>query len=122
MRANIVHHPVEYPWSSYHHNAMNKSIQLITPHTCYQSLGGNDNERRSSYKKLFNHSIPELALQEIRDATNKSWVLGEDEFRQQIEEQTGRRSSSLPQGGDRKSMKFRAGNLSLPKNQRLCPL
>ena len=34
VRANMVKHPAEYPWSSYHRNALDKEIQVITPHQC----------------------------------------------------------------------------------------
>ena len=51
--------------------------------------------------------FPELTLQEIRDATYKAWVLGENRFKQQIEEQTGRRVVPLARGGDRKSKSFK---------------
>jgi hypothetical protein len=49
-----------------------------------------------------------LILQEIRDATNKARVLGENRFKQQVEQQTGRRAVPLARGGDRKSKFFRA--------------
>lgn len=112
VRARMVLHPAEYSWSSYHQNAMNKVIQLITPHPCYQALGANDSERKRAYKMLFKCRIPDLTLQNIRDATNKSWVLGEDKFKQQIEDKTGRRANSLPQGGDRKSTEFKLSKLN----------
>jgi putative transposase len=60
---------------------------------------------------LFEHDIDELTLAEIRDATHKAWVLGNNRFKQQIEVQAGSRASPLPNGGDRKSKAF--------KNQRL---
>jgi putative transposase len=34
----------------------------------------------------FGHYIPALTLQEIRDATNKAWVLSEDRFKRQIQQ------------------------------------
>lgn len=107
VRANMVEHPAEYPWSSYHGNALDKHIALLTAHHCYQSLGTNQEERKRAYRALFEHHIPALTLQEIRDATNKAWVLGENRFKQQIEQQTGRRSEPLAKGGDRRSKTFR---------------
>jgi putative transposase len=99
--------PAEYPWSSYHGNALNKDEELLSPHHCYLSLGTSKEARKQAYKYLFKHHIPELTLQEIRDATNKAWVLGENRFKQQIEQQTGRRAIPLARGGDRKSKSFR---------------
>jgi len=68
VRANMVGHPAEYPWSSYQKNAIGKSIELLTPHDCYQSLGQADEERQKVYRGLFDELIPEHTLQEIRDA------------------------------------------------------
>jgi len=106
VRADMVGHPGEYPWSSYQKNAMGKLIKLITPHFCYQSLGKNDEERQTAYKALFQQMIPDDTLKEIREATNKAWVLGEGRFIKQIEKQTARRGAPKPRGGDRKSKKF----------------
>ena len=107
VRAHMVGHPVEYPWSSYQKNAMGKPIALVTPHPCYQSLGKTEDKRQLAYKALFDRQIPDYTLKEIRDAINKAWVLGDDRFKKQIEKQTGRRTSPDLRGGDRKSEKFR---------------
>jgi putative transposase len=107
VRANMVEHPAEYPWLSYHGNTLNKDEELLSPHHCYLSLGTSKEAHKQAYKHLFKHHIPELTLQEIRDGTNKAWVLGENRFKQQIEQQTGRRAIPLARGGDRKSNSFR---------------
>jgi putative transposase len=103
----MIQHPAEYPWTSYHHNALDKNIQLITTPPCYNALGKSLREQKEAYKSLFEQDIPDLTIEEIRAATNKAWVLGEDRFKQQIEQTTGRRVSPMPQGGDRKSNSFR---------------
>lgn len=107
VRANMVEHPAEYPWSSYHANALDKVIELVSPHPLYQRLGSNDKTRKANYQLLFKHHIPALSLKGIRDATNKAWVLGSEQFKQQIEAQTGRRASPKPRGGDRKSKDYK---------------
>jgi putative transposase len=107
VRAGMVEHPAEYSWSSYHHNALDKQIALLTPHPCYLALGNSLTKRKQAYQALFQQHIPDLSLTEIRDATNKSWVLGDNCFKQQIEEQTGRRASPMPRGGDRKSKAYK---------------
>lgn len=103
----MVGHPAEYPWSSYQKNAIGKPISLLTPHSCYQSLGKTEQERQSAYRGLFDEIIPEHTLEEIRDALNKAWVLGDDRFKKQIEKQAGRRASPMKRGGDRKSKAYR---------------
>ena len=87
--------------------ALSKDVALLSPHHCYLSLGTNQEARKQAYKYLFKQQIPELTLQEIRDATYKAWVLGENRFKQQVEQQTGRRVVPLARGGDRKSESFK---------------
>jgi len=107
VRAKMVTHAAEYPWSSYQGNALGKPIQLLTPHALYSQLGKTDNERQIAYRGLFNGSLPERELTAIRDATNKAWVLGDGRFKAQIAAKTGRRPEPLGRGGDRKSAAFR---------------
>ena len=74
----MVAHPSEYPWSSYLHNALGQANELVTPHLEYRRLGKTAVERQAAYCQPFKHRIP---YAEIREATNKAWVLGnEDEL------------------------------------------
>ena len=108
VRADMVGHPAEYPWSSYHKNALGKPIEFITPHALYQALEKTDKSRQQAYRTLFEDEVSDLTLEEIRNAINKAWVLGDNCFKKQIEKQTGRSVSPKPKGGDRKSAKYRA--------------
>ena len=112
VRAAMVEHPAEYPWSSYQANALDKQIELLTPHPCYLALGESEVIRKENYRALFDHHIPLLTLQEIQEATNKAWVLGDERFKQQIEQQTGRKSSPQKRGGDRKSKAYHTNNIN----------
>lgn len=107
VRANMVEHASEYPWSSYRGNALGKSIELLSAHPSYQRLGESDEMRQSAYRALFHGRMMELDLKTIREATNKAWALGDDRFKAKIEEKTGRRSECIGRGGDRRSNKFR---------------
>jgi putative transposase len=107
VRAKMVTHSAEYPWSSYKGNALGKPIQLLTPHALYNQLGKTDNERQIAYRELFNGMMQEKELAAIRDATNKAWVLGDERFKAQIAARTGRRPEPTGRGGDRKSAAFR---------------
>ena len=106
VRALMVGHPSEYPWSSYRGNAMGKEIKLLTPHPQYKSLGSTSDARQQAYRALFRGRMAERTLEEIREATNKAWVLGSDHFKEQIEAAANRRLSSSGWGGDRKSEKY----------------
>ena len=87
---------------------MGRPIKLITPHDSYLSLGSTDVQRQLTYKALFEQKIPDYTITEIRNALNKAWVLGEDRFKQQIEEQLGMSISKAKHGGDRKSFSYRS--------------
>ena len=68
----MVEHPAEYPWSSYHCNGLGKACDLIKPHLLYQQLGRELSKRTQAYRALFEHSVSEKSLDEIREATNKA--------------------------------------------------
>lgn len=107
VRAQMVSHPSEYPWSSYRFNGVGKSDSLIRPHYKYKELGHSEEAQRSAYRALFKAHISEKQLEEIREASNKGWVLGSDYFKTKIEEKLQRRTTPLPRGGDRKSKQWR---------------
>ena len=107
VRAEMANHPSEYPWSSYRCNALGQCNLLITPHYMYSELGRNDEERQVSYRALFKARISERQLEEIREATNKAWVLGSEYFKERIEKQLERQASPLLKGGDRRSSEFK---------------
>ncbi|MGR5067491.1 transposase [Vibrio alfacsensis] len=53
VAANMVSHPAEYQWSSYHSNALGRASQLIKPHCDYLALGGDAHTRLSAYTAMF---------------------------------------------------------------------
>ncbi len=107
VRANMVDHPAEYPWSSYRANALGQHDAIVTPHALYWALGSDDGQRQLHYRSLFDGQVDEISLDQIREATNKAWVLGSDYFKQRIASQLNRRSDKMAKGGDRKSGEFR---------------
>ena len=107
VRAEMVVHPADYPWSSYHYNAVGQSDDLVTPHLEYRRLGKIADERQSAYGQLFKHRVSEQSLNEIREFTNKAWVLGNDGFKRRIQKQLARRVEPSVRGGDRKSKQFK---------------
>ena len=101
VRAGMVVHPSNYPWSSYRHNAAGQRNALITDHHKYLELSDSAEERRRCYQALFQEPLSENVLDAIRDATNKAWVLGNDRFKKQIQTLTDRRVDKLPKGRSR---------------------
>jgi len=64
-------------------------------------------KRRDMYSALFNHHLDETSLKEIREATNKAWVLGSAYFKEKITAKINRQMTPKQKGGDRKSEEYR---------------
>ena len=107
VRAGMVKNPTDYPWSSYHCNALGEDNRLITPHAAYKALGIGDVPCHSQYFALFASHIPEATIEQIRVATNKAWVLGNDRFIDKVEQLMNRQTQPKPRGGDRRSKSFK---------------
>ncbi len=86
VRANMVSHPGEYPWSSYSYNAVGKTDHLIQTHPLYQSLGGDDEMCRYRYRELFKIHMEHEQIHDIREALGQELVLGRDDFKDKIEQ------------------------------------
>ena len=98
VRARMVEHPRDYPWSSHHANARGLPDPLVTAHELYCRLGRSLMERQEAYRELFRLQLPTTELQTIREATNKNWALGDERFKQRIGEVSGRQSTPKRQG------------------------
>jgi putative transposase len=107
VRADMVEHPYEYPWSSHRFNALGDKNNLVIPHELYKHLGETNKERQRAYSTLFDAEVPQRTIEEIREATNKSWVLGSDYFKEIIEDKINRPMSPQGRGGDRKSKEYK---------------
>lgn len=103
---DMVDEPEEYPWSSYRYNALGMKNGLITPHDEYLKLARSNKERQQAYRSLFNRPLAEKTLEEIREATNKAWVLGSSHFKDKIQKQLNRQLEPKAKGGDRKSKAY----------------
>jgi len=66
VRAGIVQHAIDYPWSSYHCNALGLHSDLWTAHPLYLSLSNQQPERLSCYQMLFNLGLTPQNLQQLR--------------------------------------------------------
>jgi len=64
----------------------------------------NDTEIISKFSiSVFWLVIPDITLNAIREATNKAWVLGDNNFKRRVEKKLNRQVESSGHGGDRKS-------------------
>ena len=88
--AGMVSHPGDYPWSSFSDNAWGRHGGLLSPHALYRALGEDEPSRQSRYRELFMNHLSRELVHEIRTALDFSMPLGNDRYRQQIEEALGR--------------------------------
>jgi putative transposase len=89
LRATLCRHPRDYAWSSYRTNAEDELDPSISPHDEYQRLGPTPSARRKAYAELF--EVDAQRMQEIREATNGNFALGDAEFKRRLALQLGRR-------------------------------
>ena len=106
VRANIVTHPRDYPWSSYGRNAggaTGKNADWLVAHPEYRHLGGTANARQAAYRQLFKAAVSNDDLNAIRDCTHKGWALGNELFSAKMEVMGQRRTVSKGVGRPKKS-------------------
>lgn len=103
VRAALCQDPAQYPWSSFRRLAAGTPDNLVCPHSIYESLGATDREQQARYAALFPEEIPESTLKSIREACNKSWVLGDGQFKHQMESRLGRALPPFPAGRPKRS-------------------
>lgn len=104
VRAGMVNHPADYPWSSYRSNAQGEKSGVLAAHPLYTSLSMDETDRHSAYRELFRYELDPGMIDEIRMATNGNYVLGSPRFQAQIARALGRRvvpgKSGRPRGRD----------------------
>ena len=99
VRANMVKHPIDYPWSSYAANADGKKVEWLTPHGEYLALGSDASKRLPAYRGLFATDLDAEVLREIRISTHGGYVIGGSRFREEIEHALKQRAT--PRGPGR---------------------
>lgn len=98
VRAGMVAHPRDYPWSSYRANAEGGADPLHSPHALFRSLAEDERERRAAYRELVKAPMDTQLLDVIRNCTNKGWALGHGRFQEKIERLAERRAMPLLKG------------------------
>ena len=101
VRANMVSHPAEYPWSSYRHNGGACQDKVIKPHPLYKQLDKCLKNRCGIYRRMFATHIEQDTLDQIRDTLNMELALGSAAFRKQVETRSGRQTERKPVGRPR---------------------
>src|SRR6185369_2874714 len=81
VRAGLVRHPLDYPWSSHAHYALGRNNPLITRHALFDHLAGEPD----GFRAWFREEIKPEVLDRVRTSANRGWALGSDGFLDRIE-------------------------------------
>jgi putative transposase len=88
VRAAIVTDPRDYPYSSFHRNALGKPDPMVTPHQIYRDLVGEASEKVAAtglhrYRALFDTALTHMELDAVRQGTQKRRFICGPDFREQ---------------------------------------
>jgi putative transposase len=98
VRAGLVAHAREYPWSSHGHYIGQCQDRLITPHPLYWDLGNTPFAREAAYDELVNAGLSLDTQNALTQSTLRGWALGEAEFVADLQKKTERRVSKALAG------------------------
>jgi putative transposase len=104
VRAGMVSHPRDYPWSSHRKYAYGDdgaNLNWLIEHDEYLKLGRDAAARKVAYRELFRSEIESDVLASIRDCTHKGWALGDTRFREEISGLSDRRAAPAARGRPR---------------------
>ena len=85
VAAKMVPLPEDYPWSSFHTNALGEPSDLVSPHATWLSLGGNDEARQNAYRELCREKLATEDIEAFRFGARKQLPVGSPDFKAKIE-------------------------------------
>jgi putative transposase len=91
VRAGMVAHAVDYPWSSHAHYVGRRTDRLVTPHPLYWELGNTPFAREAAYAQLVDHGVGQETRQALTSAALRGWALGEPDYVADLQRRTDRR-------------------------------
>lgn len=91
VRAGLVAHPRDYPWSSYGHYSGQRMDKRITPHPLVWALGNTPFAREAAYADMVQTGISLVQQTALTDSALSGWALGEPDFVAELQKRTERR-------------------------------
>ncbi len=85
VRAGLVRHPADYPWSSFRRNAGLIPLDPLVASPAYLGLGETAESRGKSYRELCESGLAAHEVACIRESVRKSRALGSPAFVKAIE-------------------------------------
>jgi len=98
VRAHMVAHPVQFPWSSFGQNVTGEPTGLVTPHPEYLTLAPDAQSRGAAYGRMLEADVDGDELKVIREALQQGCALGSPDFCRAVESMLGRPALFVPQG------------------------
>lgn len=102
VRAGMVSHPADYPWSSYRTNAQGEPSLLLRSHASYAALGRDELNRQAAYRELYRYELDPGVIDQIRQSTNGNFALGDGRFASEVSAMLGRRANRGKAGRPKK--------------------
>jgi len=99
IKASMVESIADYPWCSYHHNALGKTDKLITEHKQYQNLDKTVALRAEKYQNSFEQANTVTQEKQITQATMRGEVFGSSAFHQEVGQLVSRVTKLTAHGG-----------------------
>lgn len=96
VRAWMVEHAAEHPWSSYGANALAREDVRVTPHAAYFALAGDPQSRAAAYCALVEQAMPDEEVAEIRAYLQQGRALGDSGFHRRVQQQSQRYAAVRP--------------------------
>ena len=84
VRAGMVSHPGEYPWSSYSFNSGTRSDAFLSPHPEFVALAEDQARRHANYRELFASQMEEPLIKAIREAVSGGYPLASELFKKDV--------------------------------------
>jgi putative transposase len=91
VRAGLVAHARDYPWSGYRHCVGQRIDKIVTPHALFWALGNTPFAREAAYAELVQSGISAVQQTALTDSALSGWALGEPDFVVDLQKRTGRR-------------------------------
>ena len=98
VRAGLVPHAADYPWSSFGHYTGQRNDKFITPHTLVWELGNTPFAREAAYAELVQSGLGVGQQAALTDSTLSGWALGEPDFVAELQKRTVRRLTKATAG------------------------
>ncbi|HEU0197939.1 MAG TPA: transposase [Nevskiaceae bacterium] len=101
LRAGLVGHAADYPWSTCRHYIGATRLAGVTAPAQYWALGNTPFEREAAYGKRVAAGLGEARRTAMIEATLKGWALGDTRFVAEVALASGRRAAPEAAGRPR---------------------